>query len=90
MKYINELQINSIYEIDNALSINELLCKFWEKIEEVITVSNECIDILNWLKEQGLRDEVVNLLSAWKDDGTLDSIINTTLFNAEGHVTNLE
>ena len=50
MEYINNLEINSIYDFDDAFSINELLCKFWEKLEDVINVSNECIDILNWLK----------------------------------------
>ena len=80
-EHLEGLEINSIYDFDNAFSINELLCKFWEKIEETIDISNECIDILNWLKEQGLSDEVINLLSAWKDDGSLNTIINTTVFN---------
>ena len=73
--HLNGLNINSIYDLDNAFSINELLCKFWKKIEEVVNITNESIDILNWLKEEGLPDEVINLLSTWKDDGTLSTII---------------
>ena len=80
-KHLKGLNINSIYDFDNAFSINELLCKFWKKIEEVVNITNESIDILNWIKEQGVPDEVINLLSTWKDDGTLSTIINSTLFN---------
>ena len=76
MKYINNLEINSIYDFDNALSINELLCKFWEKIEEVINVSNECIDILNWIKEEGLPDELQVLINQLVADGTIEQMIN--------------
>ena len=79
--HLKGLNINSIYDLDNAFSINELLCKFWKKIEEVVNITNESIDILNWLKEEGLPDEVINLLSTWKDDGTLGTIINSALFN---------
>lgn len=76
MKYINNLEINSIYDFDDALSINELLCKFWEKIEDVINVSNECIDILNWIKEEGLPDELQLLINQLVADGTIEQMIN--------------
>ena len=76
MKYINNLEINSIYDFDNALSINELLCKFWEKLEDVINVSNECIDILNWIKEEGLRDELQIIINQLVADGTIEQMIN--------------
>ena len=81
IKHLKGLEINSIYDFDNAFSINELLCKFWEKIEEVVNISNDSIDILNWVKDQGVSDELLKLLSTWKDDGTLDTIINSTIFN---------
>ena len=94
MKYINNLEINSIYDFDNAFSINELLCKFWEKIEETIKISNESIDILNWIKEQGLPDELQVLLNQLVADGTIEQMINVdkieelrTLINSE--ITNV-
>ena len=76
MEYINNLEINSIYDFDDALSINELLCKFWEKLEEVINVSNECIDILNWIKEEALPDELQVLINQLVADGTIERMIN--------------
>ena len=89
MEYINNLNINSIYSFDDALSINELLCKFWEKIEETINISNESIDILNWIKEQGLTEEVQTLINQLVGDGTIEQMINVkkieelrTLINA--------
>lgn len=76
MKYINNLEINSIYDFDNALSINELLCKFWEKLEDVINVSNECIDILNWIREEALPYELQVLINQLVADGTIEQMIN--------------
>ena len=76
IKHLKGLEINSIYDFDNAFSINELLCKFWEKIEETINISNESIDILNWIKEQGLPDVVQVLLNQLVADGTIEQMLN--------------
>ena len=72
--------INSVYDF-NDFTLNELICKLAQKMDEVITQSNESFSYLDWLKGQGLTDEVINILSAWKDDGTLNNIINGTIFN---------
>ena len=79
IEHLKGLEINSIYDFDNSFSINELLCKFWEKIEETINISNESIDILNWIKEQGLPQEVELLLTKLVEDGTLSTLINDVL-----------
>ena len=76
INHLKGLEINSIYDFDNSFSINELLCKFWEKIEESINISNESIDILNWIKEEGLPDELRVLLNELVDDGTIEQMIN--------------
>ena len=70
--------INSVYEF-NDFTLNELICKLAQKMDEVITQSNESFNYLDWLKKQGLPDEVINILLAWKEDGTLETLINDTL-----------
>ena len=72
--------INSVYNF-NDYTLNELICKLAQKMDEVITQANESFNYLDWLKGQGLSDTVINTLLAWKDDGTLDTIINTTIFS---------
>ena len=72
--------INSVYDF-NDFTLNELICKLAQKMDEVITQSNESFNYLDWLKGQGLSDEVINTLQAWKDDGTLENIINENIFN---------
>ena len=72
--------INSVYGF-NDYTLNELICKIAQKMDEVITQSNESFNYLDWLKEQGLSDEVINILLAWKEDGTLENIINENIFN---------
>ena len=81
INHLKGLEINSIYDFDNAFSINELLCKFWEKIEETINISNESIDILNWVKNTGLSNETKLILEEWHNNGTLTQIINIEKFN---------
>ena len=76
IKHLKGLEINTIYDFDNAFSINELLCKFWEKIEETINISNESIDILNWIKEQGLPTEIEKIITELVEDGTIEQMIN--------------
>ena len=70
--------INSVYNF-NDFTLNEVICKLAQKMDEVITLSNESFNYLDWLKEQGLPDEVINILSAWKEDGTLATLINDVL-----------
>ena len=81
IKHLQGLEINSIYDFDNAFSINELLCKFWEKIEETINISNESIDILEWVKNTGLSNETKLILEEWHNNGKLTQLINIEKFN---------
>lgn len=64
------------YDFDDCMSLNELLCRFFTKINECIEASNKTLTLLEWLKEVGLKQEVVTLLTQWKDDGTLANLIS--------------
>ena len=70
--------INSVYEF-NDFTLNELICKLAQKMNEVITQSNESFNYLDWLKGQGLSDEVIKIMLEWKEDGTLETLINDVL-----------
>ena len=76
----------------NGLTMQDLLCQFFTKINECITVSNETIDLAKWLVNEGLEIEVVKKLMMWLEDGTLENIINVTLFtnlnNKLNHMAN--
>ncbi len=66
----------------NGLTMQDLLCQFFTKINECITVSNETIDLAKWLVNEGLEIEVAKKLVMWLEDGTLENIINVNLFNS--------
>ena len=66
----------------NGLSMQELLCQFFSKINECIKVSNETIDLASWLVNEGLEIEVVKKLMLWLEDGTLENLINVNLFKS--------
>ena len=83
---INELKpydlncnIFDVYSYD-GLSMQDLLCQFFTKINECIKTSNETIDLAEWLVNEGLKQEVALKLTTWLNDGTLENIINVTLF----------
>lgn len=65
----------------NGLSIQELLCQFFTKINECINLSNESNDLATWLVNEGLEQEVVDELMSLLEDGTMESLINEKLFN---------
>lgn len=66
----------------NGLTMQDLLCQFFTKINECVTTSNETIDLAKWLVNEGLELEVVKKLMTWLEDGTLEDIINVNLFNS--------
>lgn len=70
----------SVYDFDSG-SIQELLCRFFEKINECINVSNATFKLAEWLVTIGLKQEVALTLEKWLTDGTLATIINETIFN---------
>lgn len=70
-----------VYNYD-GLSMQELLCQFFTKINECIKSSNETTDLASWLVNEGLEEEVVKKLMLWLNDGTLENLINTNLFNS--------
>lgn len=72
--------IFSVYDYD-GLTMQELLCQFFTKINECIEVSNNSLSFLEWLKSIGLKEEVAIYLDKMVTDGTLNNIINHSIFN---------
>ena len=81
--------INSVYNF-NDFTLNELICKLAQKMDEVIPQSNESFNYLDWLKGQGLSDEVIKIMLEWIEDGTLETLINDVLFqNLQNDINNI-
>lgn len=59
----------------------ELRCKFFQKLQECIELCNNTSEIMDWIKNEGLGNEVNKLLSQWLEDGTLNEIINSKLID---------
>ena len=71
--------IELYYRIANKLNevINELL-KHEIAVSEQVIEQNEC---LQYLLNEGLREQVINKINSMVDDGTMDTIINHNIFN---------
>lgn len=70
----------SVYDYD-GLSLQDLLCQFFTRINECIEKVNGTLDLVQWLVNEGLKEEVAIKLNNWLIDGTLSEIINETIFN---------
>ena len=79
--------IKSVYNF-NDYTLNELICKLAQKMDEVITQSNESFNYLEWLKEQGISSELQSILNTMLEDGTLKNLINQNLFNELNNAIN--
>lgn len=77
---ISEDILRRVYDFSDMTN-EELRCKFFQKLQECIELCNNTNDILDWLKKEGLEKEVNELLTIWKNDGTLDKLINIDIFN---------
>lgn len=80
IRRISEDVLRKVYDFSDMTN-EELRCKFFQKLQECIELCNNSSDILDWLKNEGLEKEVNELLTVWKEDGTLDKIINVDKFN---------
>ena len=67
--------LNSVYDYDDYTQL-EINSKLIQKMDEVIENCNNAFEFVDWLKEQGIPEEVENILFTWKEDGTLENLSN--------------
>ena len=67
--------LNTVYGYDDYTQL-EINSKLIQKMNEVIENCNNAFEFVDWLKEQGVPDEVQNILYTWKEDGTLKNLSN--------------
>ncbi len=80
IKGISEDILRRVYDFSDMTN-EELRCKFFQKLQECIDLCNNTSDIVEWLKNEGLENEVNVLLSQWLEDGTLEELINIDKIN---------
>ena len=68
----------------NGYTINEVLCQFFDAINKGIVVINDYTkwvdELLNWVKAEGLKEEVVKALENMIETGKIEDIINNEIF----------
>ena len=67
--------LNRVYGYDDYTQL-EINSKLIQKIDEIIEECNNAFEYVDWLKEQGVPDEVQNILYTWNEDGTLKNLSN--------------
>ena len=67
--------LNTVYGYDDYTQL-EINSKLIQKMDEVIENCNNAFEFVDWLKEQGIPNEVQNILFTWKEDGTLKNLSN--------------
>ena len=82
-------KIKSVYNF-NEYTIQDLLCKFFEKINETVDISNQALDFLIWLKNEGLPNEVIEELENMYKDGRLTQLLDNMIGNFNLQINNLK
>ena len=72
--------LNRVYGYDDYTQL-EINSKLIQKIDEVIDECNNAFEFVDWLKEQGVPDEVQTIMNIMLEDGTLEKLINQNIFN---------
>ena len=67
--------LNRVYGYDDYTQL-EINSKLIQKIDEVIENCNNVFEYVEWLKEQGVLDEVQNIIDTMLEDGTLNNLSN--------------
>ena len=67
--------LDRVYDLEDYTQL-EINSKLIQKMDEVIENCNSAFEFLEWLKEQGVPEEVQNILYTWKEDGTLENLSN--------------
>ena len=76
---------SSVYDY-NELSLQELLSKFFNKINECVELSNKSFSFLEWLKSEGVPTEVIKEINLMYSDGRLTELINGLSSDVKGEV----
>ncbi|WP_443700665.1 metallophosphoesterase family protein [Pseudomonas sp.] len=73
----------------NGYTINEVLMQFYDAINKGIITINEYTNLISavieWVKNEGLKEEVTKSINKLIDDGTLSNIINNELLGGLLH-----
>ena len=72
--------LNRVYGYDDYTQL-EINSKLIQKIDEVIDECNNAFEFVDWLKEQGVPDEVQTIMDIMLEDGTLEKLINIEKLN---------
>ena len=72
--------LNKVYGYDDYTQL-EINSKLIQKMNEVIEKCNNAFEYVDWLKEQGIPDDVQTIIDTMLEDGTLENIINQNVFN---------
>ena len=72
--------LNRVYDLQDYTQL-EINSKLIQKMDEVIENCNNAFEFVDWLKEQGVPDEVQTKIDTMLEDGTLEKLINLEKLN---------
>jgi hypothetical protein len=76
--------------MDESLSLLQKVNMLIQYAHELGKLTNVMIDrwneVIKWLMEDGLLEAVRELLNEWLEDGTLENLINITIFEKKPNI----
>jgi len=80
---------SSVYDF-NELSLQELLNKYFQKINECVENGNKALNFVAWLKNEGLPLEVEKEITLMYQDGRITEIINKLANDVKKQINDIE
>ena len=80
IKGIAEDILRRVYDF-SEMTNEELRCRFFQKLEECIETCNSTSEVVDWLKNEGLEQEVNDFITKLLEDGTIANLINATILS---------
>ena len=67
--------LDRVYDLEDYTQL-EINSKLIQKMDEVIENCNNAFELMDYIKDEGLTNEVIDILYTWKEDGTLENLSN--------------
>lgn len=81
LKYSIQSVEDLLQDIEGYYTLLKIIEEYRAVINATVDVANEGLDLLEWCKEVGVPDKVMEIMEQYATDGTLEDLININKYN---------
>ena len=81
LKYSIQSVEDLLQDIEGYYTLLKIIEEYRAVINATVDVANEGLSLLEWCKEVGVPDKVMEIMEQYATDGTLEDLININKYN---------